>query len=66
MNKIESDPTSFVKISKMEGFKSYKLMELFIETVNDKKLQNKLAHAISGKNPFAKFRYQIDNAANFR
>lgn len=52
-----------IEIRPLVSHDSYKIMELFVEQVDDKKLQEKLEYALSHRKPFANFGRLIDDSA---
>lgn len=55
--KIEEDyGTRYIPIPTIPSWESYKVMEDFIETVEDENLQEKLYIAIDGKGAFRRFK----------
>jgi hypothetical protein len=59
---IKAAPDSFVKIEQMTSTESFRIMEDFIETIDDEDLQRKLLYAIQMRKPFAHFKEEINNA----
>lgn len=52
----------YVEFEPLETFESFKIMEQFVDEIEDKKLQNKLVLALEHKKPFAHFKQIIDNS----
>lgn len=48
--------TRFIEIPRRGSHEGYRDMELFIETVDDRHLQNRLQHAIDGRGAFRRFK----------
>lgn len=59
---IKAAPDSFIAIEAMTSAESFRIMEDFIETVDDQNLQRSLLYAIQMRKPFANFRDEINNA----
>ncbi len=55
-----NNPGKFLALEAIPSHDSFRIMESFIETVKDKRLQEKLVHALERKRPFANFKYAID------
>ncbi len=63
--KVMTDP-DFRLIPKMMSHESFRIMENFISTLDDKALIQRLSQAISGRKPFANFKFQIDQSGDYR
>lgn len=57
------NPDKFFPIEVLSSSESFRVMEAFIETVKDKRLQRSLISALERKRPFANFKYIIDNSS---
>lgn len=66
IEEIDSEFDKYVVFEVMPSHESFKLMEEFIETVSDNKLQNRLLNAISRSKPFRNFHNEIDNSGKYR
>jgi len=60
IDEIENDAGNYIEIEKMDSNHSYKVMERFIDTVEDKQLADRLYNAINRSKPFHNFRYELD------
>ena len=60
IDEIDRDSESYIRIEGMDSRESYRLMERFIDTVEDKQLALRLSNAINVSKPFHNFRYELD------
>lgn len=60
IDEIEKDAENYIEIEKMDSNHSYRVMERFIDTVEDKQLADRLYNAINRSKPFHNFRYELD------
>ncbi len=58
-----NNPGKFLALEAVPTHESFRVIQAFIETVKDKSLQAKLAHALEKKRPFANFKFIIDNSS---
>jgi len=65
-DKIDEQWSDLVEIVAMESHDSFRVMENFTESLDDKELQDRLFFALRGPNPFRNFKYIIDNAGDYR
>jgi len=56
---LDDDRERFKEIPRIESHESYKIMESFIATVKDKRIQNILSSAIQGRGAFRRFKDTI-------
>lgn len=56
---------SFISVEPRESNESFKIMEKFVDEVNDKNLKNKLVNALNNRRPFANFK-NIVESSNYR
>ncbi len=56
---------SCISVEPRESSESFKIMEKFVDEVNDKNLKNKLINALSNRKPFANFK-NIVESSNYR
>jgi len=63
---IENNFDSYVEIEKMDSNESFRLMQNFIETIEDERLRDKLDQALSRPKPFRNFKFEIDNSGPYR
>src|SRR5687767_6234613 len=60
---VMDNPDKFLPVEALSSSESFRVMEAFIETVKDKRLQRSLINALERKRPFANFKYIIDNSS---
>ena len=65
LEKINQKKEDFIKIERLESFESFKIMERFIEQLNDQNFKLKLQDILQQKKPFQNFKHKIDQS-NFR
>ncbi len=65
IEEIENKWCDYVIISKMESWEEYKVMEAFMEEVEDEALQEKLVNVLERKSPFGHFK-SIVGRSSFR
>jgi ABC-type branched-subunit amino acid transport system substrate-binding protein len=65
LEKINQKKQNFIKIKILESFESFKIMERFIEQLNDQNLKLELQDVLQQKKPFQNFKHKID-PSNFR
>ncbi len=63
---IEKNFDSYVEIEKMDSHESFRLMEKFINTVDNIPLRDRLEEALRRPKPFANFKFNIDNSGPYR
>jgi len=61
-DKLDQNLGDYIRIRPMWSNESFKIMEDFVEFVDDKTLQNKLREALERRKPFHNFRFLIDNS----
>jgi hypothetical protein len=66
IKKVKKSPKKFIEIETLTSRDSYKIMESFIDQLDDIVLKNKLVQAIDGCKPFANFKLLIDNEGTYR
>ena len=62
LEEIEEKWTSFLVIVKMESWEAFKVMEEFIEEVEDERLSEDLAKILGRKSPFANFKAEVESS----
>jgi hypothetical protein len=62
LEKVKKCKADFVKIEALQSFQSFKIMELFVEQLPNKKLQAELESVLTNKKPFQNFKNRIDNS----
>ena len=65
-DEIENNFDSYVEIEKMDSHESFRLMEHFIDTVDNVQLRDKLEEALRRPKPFANFKFDIDRSGPYR
>ena len=66
IEEIDSEFKKYIVFEVMPSFESFKIMEGFIEEIDNKKLQNRLINALNRSKPFRNFKYEIDNSGEYR
>ncbi len=56
---------TYITVEPRESSESFKIMEKFVDVVNDKNLKNKLINALNNRKPFANFK-NIVESSNYR
>ena len=56
----------WIKIESMTSHHSFRMMEEFIDTVDNMHLKSGLIKALEGKNPFRNFKISIDDSGAYR
>ncbi len=51
-----------ITVEPRESRESFRIMEGFVDHVDDKKLQNQLVNALNNRHPFANFKYQVEGS----
>ncbi|RYY41262.1 MAG: hypothetical protein EOO08_02995 [Chitinophagaceae bacterium] len=64
--KVEADPERYLEFEPMESRDSYRMMQNFINQLDDAGLADRLANAIEKKRPFAHFNAEIDASGPYR
>ena len=66
-NELDNNYDDYLEIDPLESSESFKIMENFIETIEDSnKLKKQLYQSINKKHPFRNFKEIIDNSGMFR
>jgi hypothetical protein len=60
LEKVKKYQADFIKIEALQSFENFKIMELFVEQLPDKKLQSELENVLANKKPFQNFKHKID------
>ena len=63
---IENNFDSYMEIEKKDSHESFRLMEKFINTVDNLPLRDRLEEALRRPKPFANFKFHIDNSGPYR
>ena len=56
----------YFEFEKMESRDSFKIMESFIDEVNDNVLQDNLVKALNRPKPFRNFKYELESNNDYR
>jgi hypothetical protein len=59
MEQVESAPQDFVAFESLESFESFKMMETFINTIEEVRIQLQFEDVIHLKKPFQQFKYLL-------
>jgi hypothetical protein len=62
LEKVKQKKTGFIKIEIPESFQSFKIMERFVEQLNDQNFKSKLQDILGSKKPFWNFKNTIDQS----
>jgi hypothetical protein len=62
---LHEDWKNCITVEPRESSESFKIMERFVDEVNDKSLKNKLVNAMNNRKPFANFK-NIVESSNYR
>lgn len=65
-NKMKIEPEAYIEIRKMKYCETYKLMESFVEHLEDHKMYRMLGEALRGRRPFQKFKHLIEHTGFYR
>ena len=63
---FKKNKKKLIEIKPIPSHESYKLMEKFVELVDDKRIRGKLLTALGGRKPFAHFKNQVDYSGPYR
>ena len=63
--KIEKKWKDYIVITKMETWESFKIMENFVDEVDDARLREDLIKILNRKSPFANFKMEVESS-NYR
>ena len=66
IDEIDNNFGDYVQIEGMESRDSFKVMEAFIDTVDNERLREKLIDVLSHRKPFQNFKVTIDNSGEYR
>ena len=66
IKKVEDDFDNYVEIEKMDPRESFRVMESFVDTIDDVRLHDKLIRVLSKSKPFRSFKFEIDNSGPYR
>ncbi len=66
MKKIRQNKKKLIEIDPMPSYESFKMMENFVESIEDNIVRGRLLQAIGGRKPFANFKIEIDHSGHYR
>jgi len=66
IGKVKKNKKKFIEIEAMTSSDSFKVMEEFIESLDNNDTKIRLVTALEGRKPFANFKHQIDNSGEYR
>lgn len=66
LENIEDDFENYIVFKGMESHESFKVMEDFANSVDDRNIQVKLLNALNRRKPFANFKNVIDYSGDYR
>jgi hypothetical protein len=66
IDEIDEHFDDYVVFEPMENYESFRIMEEFADSVNDKALKGSLFTVLSRKHPFRNFKNIIDNSGEYR
>jgi hypothetical protein len=59
---LHEDWETYITVEPRESSESFKIMERFVDEVNDKNLKNKLINALNNRKPFANFKNIVESS----
>jgi hypothetical protein len=59
---LHEDWETYITVEPRESSESFRIMERFVDEVNDKNLKNKLINALNNRKPFANFKNIIESS----
>ena len=66
IEEIDNNFGDYIQIEGMASHDSFKVMEEFIDTVDNERLKEKLINALERRKPFQNFKFTIDNSGEYR
>jgi Uncharacterised protein family (UPF0158) len=66
INKVKKNKKKFIEIERMDSSESFRIMEEFVNTLDNNSTKIRLLTALEGHKPFANFKLQIDNSGEYR
>jgi hypothetical protein len=61
--KIEKKWKDYIIISKMESYEAFRVMENFVDEVDDPRLKDDLIKILNRKSPFANFKMEVESSS---
>lgn len=62
VEKVNEQEADFIKLEVLQSFESFKIMERFVEQIDDQLFKAKLENALHRRKPFRNFKYLIDDS----
>ena len=62
VEKVNEQGADFIKLEVLQSFESFKIMERFVEQIDDQLFKAKLENALQRRKPFRNFKYLIDDS----
>ena len=62
VEKVNEREADFIKLEVLQSFESFKIMERFVEQIDDQKFKAALENALQRRKPFRNFKYLIDDS----
>lgn len=62
LEKVKKQKSDFIKIEVLKSFESFKIMERFVEQLNDLYFKSELQDLLQNKKPFQNFKHKIDHS----
>jgi len=66
IEEIEENWSDYVEFESFRSDESFQIMVDYAESIDNKKLQEKLFNALNKSHPFRNFKWHIDNAGEYR
>lgn len=66
IGKFRKNKKKFIEIEKMGSSEGFRVMEEFVDSLENSSTKIRLLTALEGKKPFANFKFQIDNSGEYR
>ena len=66
ISKVRKNKKKFIEIESMTSSDSFKVMEEFVDSLENNSTKIRLLTALEGQKPFANFKHQIDNSSEYR
>ena len=66
MKKVKKNKKQFIEIENMESRDSFRVMEDFVNSLENCTTKIRLLTALEGQKPFANFKHQLDNSGDHR
>lgn len=63
LEKVNKQKAAFIKFEAPESFESFKIMERFVEQINDPQFQSELENVLQKRKPFQNFKHKIDHSS---